>query len=73
MKSNIETGLDQEKVQVKSPTHSLASSSCGSYSVHDTENGKKTSTNNTPSSAAGMVSEQNLGKKAELGIASIWT
>ena len=43
MKSNIETGLDQEKVQVKSPTHSLASSSCGSYSVtpsiHNTPSG----------------------------------
>lgn len=35
MKSNIDTGLDdQEKVQQPpTPTHSLASSSCGSYSV----------------------------------------
>ena len=45
MKSNIDTGLDdQEKVQQPpTPTHSLASSSCGSYSVtpsiHNTPSG----------------------------------
>merc|ERR1712083_729889 len=37
--------LEQEEklIEVKSPTHSFASSSSGSYSVNNTENGKKIS------------------------------
>merc|ERR1712203_960049 len=40
----IDNNIMEEKlIEVKSPTHSFASSSSGSYSVNNTENGKKIS------------------------------
>ena len=46
LKSNTDSGLEisESKQNIKSPTHSFASSSSGSYSVHNnTENGRKIS------------------------------
>ena len=40
MKTNTQSGLDHNKPKL-SPTHSLVSSSSGSYSVNNTENGKR--------------------------------
>merc|ERR1712008_170481 len=41
---DIDSNIMEEKlIEVKSPSHSFASSSSGSYSVNNTENGKKIS------------------------------